>query len=103
VLDEVQPLLRQYRQGTAAMIARLEGVQKSLREDQVASPYNEALTAREIDILRRLAGSLSLGQIASALFVSPNTVKTHTTALYRKLGARSRTEAVRIGRERLLL
>ena len=103
LLDEVQPLLRQYGQGTAAMIARLEGVQKSLREDQVASPYSEALTAREIDILRRLAGSLSLGQIASELYVSPNTVKTHTTALYRKLGARSRTEAVTIGRERLLL
>ena len=56
-----------------------------------------------MDVLRRLAGSQSLGEIAAALYLSPNTVKTHTMALYRKLGARSRFEAVRIGRERLLI
>ena len=56
-----------------------------------------------MDVLRRLAGSESLGEIAANLYLSPNTVKTHTAALYRKLGARSRFEAVRIGRERLLI
>jgi ATP/maltotriose-dependent transcriptional regulator MalT len=103
LLEEVSPLMRQYPEGMAPMMARLDAVQKRLREAQSSRPQTEQLTAREIDILRQLAGPLSLSQIASELYVSPNTVKTHTTALYRKLGARSRSEAVRIGRERLLL
>ena len=103
LLDEVAPMIRQYQQGTGAMIARLEAARKSLREKQTTEFHADHLTAREIDILRRLTGSESLSQIASELYLSPNTVKTHTTALYRKLGARSRSEAVKIGRERLLI
>jgi DNA-binding NarL/FixJ family response regulator len=78
-------------------------VQKSLRERQNSDGHVEALTAREIEVLRRLTRPLSLGEIASELYLSPNTIKTHTASLYRKLGARSRSEAVKIGRERLLL
>ena len=103
LLDEVSPMIRQYPQGMTAMIARLETAQKSLRESQISDLPTRHLTAREIDILRRLTGSKSLSQIASELYVSPNTVKTHTMALYRKLGARSRSEAVQIGRERSLI
>jgi LuxR family transcriptional regulator, maltose regulon positive regulatory protein len=103
LLGEVSPMIRQYPEGAGAMIARLEAAQKVLRESQAVRPTNGQLTAREMDILRRLAGSQSLSQIASDLYLSLNTVKTHTTALYRKLGARSRTEAVKIGRERLLI
>ena len=103
LLDDVAPLMRQYQQGMSAMSARLDAAQRSLRQNHVEGPHTEALTAREIDVLRRLARSLSIGEIASELYVSPNTVKTHTTALYRKLGARSRSEAVKIGRERLLI
>ena len=103
LLEEVSPMIRQYQEGMAAMLARLEAVQKVLRESQPAGPHLDALTARELDILHRLAGSLSLSQIAAELYLSPNTVKTHTMALYRKLGARSRFEAVKIGRERLLI
>ena len=44
---------------------------------------------------RLLQGSLSLSEIAGELYVSTNTVKTHTQSLYRKLGASSRTEATR--------
>ena len=51
-------------------------------------------------MLRLLQGSLNLNEIAGELYVSHNTVKTHTLALYRKLGASSRAEAVRIGRSR---
>jgi LuxR family maltose regulon positive regulatory protein len=103
LLDEVAPMIRRYQEGMAPMIARLEDAQKSLRGGQSGGPHLDSLTVREADILRRLAGSLSLGQIASELYLSPNTVKTHTTSLYRKLGARSRTEAVKIGREHLLI
>jgi LuxR family transcriptional regulator, maltose regulon positive regulatory protein len=103
LLDEVSPLIRQYPQGMAALIARLEAARKTLREAQTISRPEEPLTAREIDVLRQLAGPLSLGQIASELYLSQNTVKTHTMALYRKLGARSRSAAVKIGRQRLLI
>ena len=103
LLDEASPLIRQFQQGTAAMIGRLEAAQKSLRESQSPGVNGQHLTAREIVILRRLTGPQSLSQIASELYLSLNTVKTHTTALYRKLGARSRSEAVKIGRERLLI
>jgi LuxR family maltose regulon positive regulatory protein len=103
LLDEVSPLMRQYQQGMGAMNARLEEVQKRLREGLTPGPHTEALTAREIEVLRRLTSPLSLSEIASELYLSLNTVKTHTTTLYRKLGARSRSEAVQIGRERLLI
>lgn len=103
LLDEASPLIRKYPDGIAPMIARLEAASKSLREHQSTGTPSDRLTTREIDIMRRLAGPLSLSQIAAELYLSPNTVKTHTLSLYRKLGARSRSEAVKIGRERLLI
>jgi LuxR family maltose regulon positive regulatory protein len=103
LLDEVSPLLRHHQEGMGAMVARLDAAQKSLRERQAAGRATEALTAREIEVLHRLTGSSSIGEIAADLYVSPNTVKTHTTTLYRKLGARSRSEAIKIARERQLI
>ncbi len=103
LLDEAAQLIQQYQGGTAAMLARLEAAQRNARDGDTNGQGIESLTAREIDILRRLTGSLSLGEIASELYISPNTVKTHTTALYRKLGARSRSEAITIARKRLLI
>jgi LuxR family maltose regulon positive regulatory protein len=52
------------------------------------------LTAAELRVLRMLPTHLSFPAIARQLFVSPNTVKTHVRALYRKLDASSRSEAV---------
>jgi LuxR family maltose regulon positive regulatory protein len=52
------------------------------------------LTAAERRVLPMLATHLSLPQIADELHVSRNTVKTHCVAVYRKLGASSRAEAV---------
>ena len=46
---------------------------------------------------------MSLSEIASALYVSRNTVKTHARNVYRKLGASTRGEAVSIAREMQLL
>ena len=103
LLDEVSLLMQQYGEGMATMAARLDAVRKGLRARSTPQLDGEPLTAREMDVLRRLAGSQSLGEIAATLYLSPNTVKTHTAALYRKLGARSRFEAVQIGRERLLI
>ena len=66
-------------------------------------PHEEQLTARERDVLLLLQGSLSVREIGSALYLSPNTVKTHIQALYRKLGAHSREEAVAFARRDQLI
>ena len=75
---------------------------RDLRVDPAATTTeplgHEVLTDRELEVLRLLQGSLSLSEIAGELYISPNTVKTHAKAVYRKLGVSSRTEAVRIAR-----
>jgi len=52
------------------------------------------LTERESEILALIAGGATNREIAATLFLSPHTVKEHTSTLYRKLGARNRADAV---------
>ncbi|HNB41497.1 MAG TPA: response regulator transcription factor [Anaerolineales bacterium] len=59
----------------------------------------EPLTAREKEVLQHMAEGLANKQIALALRISEHTVKFHLSALYAKLGAASRTEAVKRGIE----
>src|SRR5918999_976837 len=59
----------------------------------------EALSGRELEVLQLVASGKSNRRIASELFVSVGTVKTHLNNLYRKLDARSRTQAVARARE----
>ena len=56
------------------------------------------ITPRELEILGLIALGLSNKEIAERVFVSENTVKTHASRLFDKLGARRRTEAVQIGK-----
>ncbi|MDD7968334.1 LuxR C-terminal-related transcriptional regulator [Actinomycetospora lemnae] len=63
----------------------------------------EPLTEREATMLRYLASTLSNPEIAAELYVSVNTVKTHQRAVYRKLGATGRREAVHRARRLGLL
>ena len=63
----------------------------------------EPLSARELDVLRLLASDLDGPDIARHLFVSLNTVRTHTKNIYTKLGVNSRRAAVRRGSELGLL
>ncbi len=63
----------------------------------------EALTEREVTVLRYLQSMLSNEEIAAKLFVSVNTVKTHIRHIYRKLDVNQRRDAVRRGREARLL
>ena len=88
---------------TAPMSARLEAIRGEIRAHVTESAVTDPLTARELDVLRMLQGSLSLHDIARELYLSANTVKTHTNAVYRKLGAHSRGEAVRIARDSNLI
>jgi len=57
------------------------------------------LTARELDILELIAQGLSNREIAEKLYVSENTVKTHSSRVFDKLGAKRRTQAVQLGKE----
>jgi LuxR family maltose regulon positive regulatory protein len=63
----------------------------------------EALTDRELVVLRLLATTLSQPEIAQELYVSVNTVRTHIQGIYRKLGVASRKEAIAAAREQQLL
>ena len=57
------------------------------------------ITPRELEILDLIAQGLSNREIAEKLFVSENTVKTHSSRLFDKLSAKRRTQAVQIGKE----
>jgi len=57
------------------------------------------ITRRELEILGLIAGGLSNREIAEKLFVSENTVKTHSSRLFDKLSAKRRTQAVQVGKE----
>jgi DNA-binding CsgD family transcriptional regulator len=56
------------------------------------------MTRRELEILELIAEGLSTREIAGRVFVSENTVKTHLSRVYDKLGARRRTQAVQLGK-----
>ena len=56
------------------------------------------ITPRELEILQHIARGMSTREIADALFVSENTVKTHSSRLFDKLGVNRRMKAVEAGR-----
>lgn len=58
-----------------------------------------SITKRELEILDLIAQGMSNREIAEKLFVSENTVKTHSSRLFDKLSAKRRTQAVQIGKE----
>jgi DNA-binding CsgD family transcriptional regulator len=57
------------------------------------------LTPREVEVLKLLAAGQANKEIARAMGVSPNTVKTHLARLYEKLGVTSRTAAISSARK----
>jgi DNA-binding CsgD family transcriptional regulator len=68
-----------------------------------AQQQSLGITDRELEILTLIASGLSNREIATQLFVSENTVKTHCSRTFDKLGAARRTQAVRRGKELGLL
>lgn len=60
---------------------------------------NLGITKRELEILELIAQGMSNREIAEKLFVSENTVKTHSSRLFDKLSAKRRTQAVQIAKE----
>lgn len=84
-----------------------------IREVMVASPIefvrdqgkveSLGITPRELQILALIAEGLSNKEIAARVFVSENTIKTHSSRVFEKLGARRRTQAVQLGKELRLI
>jgi LuxR family maltose regulon positive regulatory protein len=79
----------------ARLVALADDVQRQLDEARAGSPKAvEPPSPAELAVLRLLATDLTQREIGSELFLSMNTVKTHTRNLYGKLGVSSREEAV---------
>lgn len=64
------------------------------RQAREAAAVLEVLTERELEVLRLLAGGLTVKQVATRLGIGSRTVETHIAKLYRKLGVRNRVQAV---------
>ena len=84
------------RDAPDAMTLRVwfEETRTRLEAAALSAGENCALTNAELRVLELLPTHLSVPAIAARLYVSPNTVKTHVRAVYRKLHASSRAEAV---------
>jgi LuxR family maltose regulon positive regulatory protein len=99
LLAETRQLLTSSPVGADAQLARLEGLERRLACGRQEVMPAEPLTEREVAVLRLLRGTLSLREIGQQLFLSRNTIKTHTRAIYRKLGAATRLDAIARGRD----
>jgi two-component system response regulator DesR len=76
-----------------AMAVRMVGLGMTMFPPRAEQPA-PMLTEREREVLELIAAGSTNREIAERLFLSPHTVKEHTSALYRKLRARNRAEAV---------
>jgi DNA-binding NarL/FixJ family response regulator len=72
------------------------GLIDALATPQPSRPGSPRLTVRERQVLDSLVAGRTNGEIASRLFISEETVKTHVSNLFHKLGVRSRSEAVAV-------
>ena len=73
--------------------ARMVGLGMTVFAPEADQPPN-LLTEREHEVLEMIAAGATNREIAERLFLSPHTVKDHTSALYRKMKARNRAEAI---------
>ena len=98
LLGETRQVLKSLPDGADAQLARLAQLERHMAHRPPAGP-GEPITERELEVLRLLQGTLSLRDIGRELYLSPNTIKTHTRALYRKLGVSDRQDAVTRARD----
>lgn len=88
----------------ATILLRWDAVQASTASKPVVADVDGvALTPRELEVLRALPSLSTAEELAAEQVVTVNTIRTHMRALYRKLGVRTRRDAVRRGRELGLL
>ena len=102
LLDEARALLAEL-EDAGDLPRRLEETDRLLRRSSRDSGFGQTLTDREMAVLRLMPSDLSLREIGAQLYLSLNTVKTHSRAIYRKLGVSSRSGAVDRARSLQLL
>ncbi len=103
LMREVDGLLRR-RPGLGTLTGQATALRAQLARERGSSvPGASALTAAELRLLPLLSTHLSFPQIAQEMFLSRHTVKSQANAIYRKLGASSRSQAVARSRELGLL
>ncbi len=105
-VDEGEPMVRllhlarsrqleaEYAAGLLAVMEESPGVTQPLTQNLV-----EPLTVREIEVLKLIEAGCSNQEIAEKLVISFTTVKRHISNIYTKLDAKSRTQAIAIGKE----
>jgi LuxR family maltose regulon positive regulatory protein len=98
-IEQAGTLLTLLPDGARPQRERLARLARRLAADSAGGSLPEPLTEREQGVLRLLGGPLSLREIGRELSLSANTIKTHTRAIYRKLGVPGRQQAVARGRE----
>lgn len=96
LLDVSAGVLEQH--ADAGQLPRWQAEATRLLNRPKPRPHSASLTNAEQRVLRLLDSDLTLREIGRELYLSLNTVRTHTHAIYRKLGVTSRAEAVRTDR-----
>jgi LuxR family maltose regulon positive regulatory protein len=98
VLRQVRDILYQRPElgEVATQVARLRAEAEAARIGSVSA---SSLTVAELRVLPYLTTHLSLAEIGERLHISRNTVKTHSIAIYRKLGVSTRSDAIERARE----
>lgn len=81
-----------------ALPARITAMRETFRLHRTDAGPREALSRRELEVLALLPTPLSAAEIASELFVSVNTVRSHVKSIHRKLDVTSRADAVAAAR-----
>jgi DNA-binding NarL/FixJ family response regulator len=98
--EEVLRAIRTIAQGQAALES---GVTARLLARVTAGPASDELSAREIEVLQLLARGASNKELAAQLNLSENTIKSHLSRIFDKLGVKSRTEAAMLALQRGLI
>jgi LuxR family transcriptional regulator, maltose regulon positive regulatory protein len=100
LLHEAREVIEAAPDPGAMVVDRLKQAQRGFRTSpEVPIGAAEELSERELAVLRLLASPLSQREIGNELYVSLNTVKTHSRNIFRKLGVSSREDAVARARE----
>jgi len=103
LMREIDEVLRR-RPGLGALDGQAQELRTQLSNQRGSNvPGASSLTAAELRLLPLLSTYLPLGEIAAGLFLSPHTIKTQTSSIYRKLGASTRSQAVTRARQLGLL
>ncbi len=95
-IDEITDAIRAAASGETTLSPQLAAsMLGELRKlDRPADPEERLITKREEEVLQLIADGCSTPEVAAKLYISQKTVKNHLAAIYQKLDARDRTQAV---------